>query len=750
MTEPRPPTRPAWLNTLVFAAAAAGLFVAAARVMFSAFMFYDDEGYVLLSLRNFAEHGGLYREVYTQYGPFPFVVYYALHAMGVPLTHTVGRLITLGAWGGTAVLCALVAGQVTRSLAVRLAVLAAVFAYLWVMASEPTHPGGLIILLTTVLAVLGHHWLVRDRMRAWALLTGAVTAALLLTKINIGIFVAFSACAWLLLHHRSLFVHRWAPALLLVGGTLLPLALMRPLLDAEWVQTFALVWACAAMAVIRALAINTEGRADWGTLGWGLAGAAAVGGLVIAVTVAHHGRLADIWEGVVLAPLRHPTTFSIRYLWTPGISLVALASLGCCMLACARRRRQPGLETAIAVARLAATAALVFHLARFPAISSDYLVFGLALPMLWLFAWPLAGETPFAGQARGWLVLVLLGQCLHVFPVAGSQIAWGTLLVLPLAALGAWEAAVWLARRHSGLFTAPRRRAAAITGAVLVAAFAVTTGWKFTRVGERYSEGEYLGLPGAEMLRLPTPSTALFRLLTLNAVAHADVLFSEPGMFSYNIWTGLPTPTRANVTHWFSLLSPERQQAIVTALEAHPRACVIVHREHINYLSKRGLAPSGLLHDYIAREFEPLFTFDDFEFCVRRGRRVTPFMVGEILQRAAEAGAAPDRENSLLRLSLLLPPARPIAGLAVTTAPGQPPGLFRLDATNSRVEVTPLSPRGDPIGPARPAAWPLTLGGPCTLSLYFDQTRLPRPERAATIVLQDEAGREVGLARLQR
>ena len=90
MTEPRLPPRRAWLDTLAFALAAAGLLVAAAGVMFSAFMFYDDEGYVLLSLRNFAEHGGLYRDVYSQYGPFPFVLYYLLHTLGVPLAHTAG------------------------------------------------------------------------------------------------------------------------------------------------------------------------------------------------------------------------------------------------------------------------------------------------------------------------------------------------------------------------------------------------------------------------------------------------------------------------------------------------------------------------------------------------------------------------------------------------------------------------------------------------------------------------------------
>ena len=54
MTELRERTAGGWLTTLVFSVACAGLVAAAAFVMFSAFMFYDDEGYILLSLRNYA------------------------------------------------------------------------------------------------------------------------------------------------------------------------------------------------------------------------------------------------------------------------------------------------------------------------------------------------------------------------------------------------------------------------------------------------------------------------------------------------------------------------------------------------------------------------------------------------------------------------------------------------------------------------------------------------------------------------
>src|SRR2546422_929678 len=99
-TSPAP--RPA---VIVLVLAAVGLAIAAAGMMFSTFMLYDDEGYVLLTLKNFIAHGRLYRDVYSQYGPFPYTLYAALHALGLPLTHLAGRLVTLAAWSGAA-LCA--------------------------------------------------------------------------------------------------------------------------------------------------------------------------------------------------------------------------------------------------------------------------------------------------------------------------------------------------------------------------------------------------------------------------------------------------------------------------------------------------------------------------------------------------------------------------------------------------------------------------------------------------------------------
>ncbi len=746
MTDPAASSRRAFGGTLTLAVATAALTVAAAFVMCSAFMYYDDEGYVLLSLKNFAEHGGLYHEVYSQYGPFPFVSYWLLHKLGVPITHLTGRLVTLIAWAGTAVACAALVRQITRSLIVSVAVLTTVFAYLWIMANEPAHPGGLISVLLAVAAALGHRWLAEERFSAWGWLSGAAAAALLLTKINVGGFAALSMLSWLLLHSRHDAVRRWAPAVLIAGATLVPLALMRPLLNLQWVQTYALVFSCSAIATVVAVASRSPARAGRREWGAALAGGALTTALVLGTVFARGTSPREVIEGILLAPLKQPSSFSLRYLWPAGMGTFAVASLlGCAVAWWLRRRGVRTVDPAVAILRLAATSAVAWALVSFPETSPDRLVFGFAAPCIWIWLWPLPGAVPAAIAARTWLALLCVGQFLHAFPVAGSQVAWGTFLVLPLATLSGWEAAGYL-RSH---FAAGTRfwPAATVIARGAVVALTLLVGARFAEVAARYRDGSDLELPGLELVRLPAQSTAVFRLLTLNAVAHADVLFSEPGMASFNLWSGIPAPTLANATHWFSLLDEHRQQAIIRALEEHPKACVIVQRGHIDFLRQHGYAPTGVLHEYIAREFTPAFSIDGFEFCVRHGRKVEPLMVGEmqVLTAAAETGA----ENTVFKLRMVEPGRHAIARIDLTPVNASDGGRLSFHAGNARVESLPTDLRGLPLGAPKILSWPLEVQGAVTLSIHFDRSAQPRPVAGALITLRDAGGGEIGLARLR-
>lgn len=746
MPESKPIAAAGWWRTLVFTAALAALSYAAARLMFSAFMFYDDEGYVLVSLRNFAEHGGLYRDVYSQYGPFPFVVYYLLHGLGLPFTHIAGRLVTLGAWIGTALACAAIARQATRSLPATLAVMAGTFAYLWIMVSEPSHPGSLIALTVAVAGALGYRWLTQGEVGRWALITGAAAAALALTKVNVGGFVILSGAAWILLHHENTRLRRLAPWLLGAGAAVVPLILMRPMLSLGWVQTFAGVFVVSALAALAAVGPQRAAVAGWPTLARCVAGGLAVVVAVTAVVLLRGSSLADILEGVVLGPLRMPAAFNLSYTWPAATPAFAAVSALACALAVWRRRQGDARADAfVAWARLAAAGGAVYAVLQFPDSSPDRVIFGFGAPCLWLFLWPLGGTAAPERTAVNWLGLLWLGQSLHAFPVAGSQIAWGTFFALPLAAAGAADAIRWLAARRTVMADTPGSRTLRQAATVAPAALALLVGLRFHEAAKRYDDGSDLGLPGAEFLRLPSQASALFRVLSYNAAVHADVVFSEPGMFSLNFWSGRPTPTLANVTHWFSLLNRERQDAIVAALEAKPNACVVVQREHIEYLTRRSFAPAGVLHDYIDRNFVTAFKLDNFEFRVRRGRTIEPLLLGEMLVYAE----TPRSENTALKLRLVLPPGRTVSRIDVTD-PRQPqaPGLA-FASGNARVELTRTDLRGVPAAPARTAAWPFQADGPVTVLVHFDRFAQPRPTAGALITLRDAAGAEIALARLK-
>ena len=72
--------------------------------MFSHFPGYDDEGYIMLTVRDYLAGGGLYGTVYTQYGPGFYVLMDVVFGLpGWAITHALVRWFTLGWWLAAAV-----------------------------------------------------------------------------------------------------------------------------------------------------------------------------------------------------------------------------------------------------------------------------------------------------------------------------------------------------------------------------------------------------------------------------------------------------------------------------------------------------------------------------------------------------------------------------------------------------------------------------------------------------------------------
>ena len=130
------------------------MFVVAASAywqLFTIFRFWDDEGYVLISLRNFAAGGKLYSEVFSQYGPVYNLLFAFLHRFaGLPLDTTSARWITLASWLRSVLAAALLVRRLSRSWIWAAAAGLAAFFQLRMLTHEPLHPVGLLVVLLTL------------------------------------------------------------------------------------------------------------------------------------------------------------------------------------------------------------------------------------------------------------------------------------------------------------------------------------------------------------------------------------------------------------------------------------------------------------------------------------------------------------------------------------------------------------------------------------------------------------------------
>ena len=691
---------------VAFATLAAALGLAGAWLLFTTFRTYDDEGYVLFSLANFSRDGGLYTQVYSQYGPFFFLFADLTHRLlGFEFTNTAGRVITLFHWLGAAVLCGHLVWRHLRSAPWALFALAATFAHLWQMTSEPMHPGGFIAFAVALGAWAGAECIARGNPRGLALVAGLVGAALILTKINVVALFIAGAGAWLLLHTAGPRLTRPAALLAAVALALLPWALMRSLLPEPWVITFALIVGLSALGVVLAALRARDEFFPLSAWAWcfgaGLAGLA----VVVVATAARGTSPAELLEGVLLAPLRHPGVYSFGVRWRPGAIVFAISSLALCLwLSTGDRNKRPWFAPALASARLILVALAATSWLGWLPLNPLAFAMSYGLACTWLLVIPLY-DDPYAFRAarlRAWLALLLLTQSLHAYPVGGSQIGWGTFLWAPLLALAAADAVLAVRPRTS--LIASRL---ALVAAISLAATLLRLGWT------QWRDSEPLALPGAESLHLDPPLAAELRSLSVNAVAHCDLLFSLPGMFSFNLWTGLPAPTAANVTHWFNLLNPAQQTAVIAKLEAHPRAGVIVERDVLALIQGAGIPVRGPLRDYLYANFAPAYAAGSHEFWVRKSRPIAPLGTAQYLQRAANATTG---ERARIEFILNATTSARIARIDYIL-PGQT--TITLTAQNSRATLEPLRLDGAPTAAPAPG-WITPLAPLSRLVLYTD------------------------------
>jgi hypothetical protein len=212
------------------------------------------------------------------------------------------------------------------------------------------------------------------------------------------------------------------------------------------------------------------------------------------------------------------------------------------------------------------------------------------------------------------------------------------------------------------------------------------------------------------------------------------MLYSRPGMFSFNLWADVPTPTWRNATHWFWLLTEAEQHAIIAELRRQPRSAIIVNTPLEDFIRDRlAIAIAGPLHDFIETHYRPLFGLGGYRFLVPRESTAAPFFIAQHYQHTE--GFTREGLGHFVEVNFI--GTGTIDSVEIRDfGPGPAPAIH-LNASNSVVTLTPITSHGAFLGPETVATWPLILQGAYRLRLYHD-IALPNPAENRLIYFLDD------------
>jgi hypothetical protein len=570
--------------------------------LFSSFAAYDDEGYVMVSLRQFMAGGALYDEVYSQYGPAYYWVAAFFHwATDWPVTHDVTRIKTLAVWMSVSMLAAGWLYRVTRSAAVAVIGLLFVSFHLERLAMEPGHPQELCILAVAVCMFLATF--LRGESKDSRVIVGLAlaTALCLMTKVNVGLFLLLSISAALLLATRPGRLRT-----ILLGGVLaataaLPIVIGRHELI-RWdgyrlpvLLTTAIAmtsWICTRIELKPILELR-HSFCYWIV-------SACVSTVIGFGTIAAGTSYSGLADGMLL---QHLSFVDVHYHAPPIHALAPLAGLFAVIVARGALTSTRVRRVVYLVAIVLVVGAVSRHLVEtFQPLyhgSQDRGQVGFMVsffvPFTWIILLPPRSKTHDTQFARLSLCWIAVIQPLIAHPVPGTQMAIGS-LALVVALLTAIHDASESLRGERKFQLATRGAVSAVVGLLLITVLCRdVVSWS-----ER-ARLPSLNLAGASRLRLSNELAARERWTVEQLRERADTFVCLPsGRNSLYLWSGIEPPTGFNATVWQDLLTDEQQRAIVAAMETRQRACIVVEHDEPS-----SLRTDGVLLDYIRKNFEP-------------------------------------------------------------------------------------------------------------------------------------------------
>jgi hypothetical protein len=626
MTERVPPRA---LVVIVYAGLACAALIVAYWMMFSVFAPYDDEGTLLVDLLGFVHGHVLYRDIYSQYGPFYFELFGGLFALtGKAISTDAGRFIVVCIWTLLTVVLAVIGHRLTGRLAVGVATAAVGFRPLGALVPEPMHPAGLGALLIgviTLLVVIGPG----RRPRLSGALLGLALAGLLMTKINLGVFALAAVALALALATPAAGAMRWLRRLIVAGCAVTPLLLIYSSFDQAWARDLIVIATSSIVAIIvTATALPPPSQHTPQARSWVLAGVAALIAGVVAMIVAilpTGTTVGDIYDGIVRQAARGQSVFVAPLGLRDPDTVRALVGLTAAVATAAVvRRTNAGTGLSSGALRLGAGLiiwALVGGVSLFPQASvSDALVLPMALA--WIAALPVRGkDEDWAFRVvRAFLPALAVFEVLQVYPVAGSQSVAAQIWFVPVGALCIGDGIKILSSR--GVATPQVFRIAA-TGLAGLCAWAVVIRPGIS-AGINYYRTPALPLNGAHLVHLDPSQGDVYTRLAYLVHDRCTAFVGYPSFNSLYLWSGINPPRESLPGGWMTLVGNRRQARVVSELQHATRPCEVrddpLAAFWINGQANPRTPVTGPLVSYLANNFRLAAQVGDYQLLVARPR----------------------------------------------------------------------------------------------------------------------------------
>jgi hypothetical protein len=586
----------------------------AKHMLAATFRPHDDEGYMLLSLQRYLRLGGLYKDTFSEYGPFYFYAQEAwFRLLHLPVTHDAGRLVALIDWTLAALLAGAFVYRISKNILIASAASLASTLLSAVLADEPGHPQQVILVLFMLSGLLalcaGSH------QRLSLFLLAVIGVALVFTKINVGLFyvVALAHTFFCLLASGRL---RTAGICLMVAYAIAaPVLLMRSNLFG-WAGGYCLVAVlCGTVTFVCASLVRTESSLRWQDGVLGVFGMLLAALSIVVGTSLQSMSIGTLINGVILEPLRHPQVFYVPLTITPWEVVVTALAVGCVgtIYLFPEWFSADSLDALQCVVGTAAIFLLLWLPWRFYLIM-PFLPLGVISGRMRTLS--LADLFP-----RVFITCLASTQFLQAYPVGGSQInvaAIPTLLWGFVCFSDGVDGLYRLWRRASIPFLEmlPKR---AIVVCGLAVALSAGLYHLVTQLRTKLSPPS--NLSGSASLHLKPDQESRYEFLVGNIRANCDMLFTLPGMGSLNLWSGVPTPNGSNLGPWVRALNSERQQQILQIIQADPRACVVYNSELVPFWRTTPQELRTLpLPSYILRDMPKAADRDGYEIRIHPNR----------------------------------------------------------------------------------------------------------------------------------